>query len=244
MRISLLLGILICCLFCAKPGFAENILPVGIFSELAFDKRLPDNWEPLTFSKIEKHTVYDRFEDNGLTVIKADSQASASGLIRKIRIDPAQFPIIKWQWKVTGIYQKGDVTKKDGDDYPARIYVAFEYNPENVGFFEKAKFGAIKLAYGEYPPINAINYIWTSKEPKGTVVDNPYTSRVKMIVVESGTQNLNTWISEQRNIYQDYLNAFGRKPPNISGIAIMTDSDNTKESAVSYYGDIVVEAVK
>jgi len=60
-----------------------------------------------------------------------------------------------------------------------------------------------------------------------------------MIVVESGKKMLNTWIEEERNIYKDYLNAFGKKPPMISGVAIMTDSDNTGESAVSYYGDIV-----
>jgi len=59
-----------------------------------------------------------------------------------------------------------------------------------------------------------------------------------MIVVESGKDHLNKWITEERNIYDDYLKAFGKAPPPISGVAIMTDSDNTGESAVAFYGDL------
>ena len=71
------------------------------------------------------------------------------------------------------------------------------------------------------------------------MVPNPFTDRVKMIVVESGAENLNTWVGQQRNIYEDYKQAFGEEPPMISGVAIMTDTDNTRESATAYYGDIV-----
>jgi len=52
------------------------------------------------------------------------SDNSASGLIRKTNIDPEKFPIIKWKWKVTNIYEKGDVRRKKGDDYPASIYIS------------------------------------------------------------------------------------------------------------------------
>ena len=220
---------------------AEDPIPVGKFSNLSLDKKLPDDWEPLTFNKIEHHTRYTLFDDNGTSVIKAESQASASGLIRKIKIDPEKYPIIKWRWKATNIYKKGDVTQKIGDDCPARIYIAFEYNSDDVGFFEKVMFYAIKLIYGEYPPIAAINYIWASKAPIGAIVENPYTHRVKIIVVKSGKKKLNAWMEEERNIYTDYIKAFGKKPPMISGVAIMTDSDNTGESAVSFYGDILFE---
>ena len=60
-----------------------------------------------------------------------------------------------------------------------------------------------------------------------------------MIVVESGEAKLNQWVNEERNIYEDYKKAFGEEPPMISGFAIMTDTDNTGESATAYYGDIV-----
>jgi hypothetical protein len=64
-----------------------------------------------------------------------------------------------------------------------------------------------------------------------------------MIVVESGGLMLNQWVSEERNIYEDYKKAFGDEPPPISGVAIMTDADNTGESAIAYYGDIVFKKV-
>ncbi len=73
----------------------------------------------------------------------------------------------------------------------------------------------------------------------GSTMPNAYTDRVIMVVMESGSDKLNTWITEKRNIYEDYKAAFGHEPPIITGIAIMTDTDNTKESATAYYGDII-----
>ena len=89
------------------------------------------------------------------------------------------------------------------------------------------------------PPLAAINYIWESTTPKGTIVPNPYAEQVKMIVVESGRVLINQWVNEERNVYEDYRKAFGEEPPMVSGVAIMTDTDNTGESAIAYYGDIV-----
>ena len=71
------------------------------------------------------------------------------------------------------------------------------------------------------------------------MLPNTYTDKVIMFVVESGKEKLNTWVSEERNVYEDYKKAFGEEPPVISGVAIMTDTDNTGESAAAYYGDII-----
>jgi hypothetical protein len=60
-----------------------------------------------------------------------------------------------------------------------------------------------------------------------------------MIIVESGAADLNRWVTEERNVYEDYKAAFGEEPPSISGVAIMTDTDNTGESATAFYGDIL-----
>jgi hypothetical protein len=217
----------------------EAILEVGKFSAEPLKKSLPTGWKPLTFKKIDRHTTYTLVKDGNDVVVKALSDASASGLVREIKIDPKEYPIVQWRWKVTNILKKGDVKRKEGDDYPSRIYVTFEYDPRRLGFFDKAKYEMIRLLYGQYPPTGAINYIWESKALKGTMVPNPYTNRVIMIVVESGESKLNQWVSEERNIYEDYKKAFGQEPPMISGVAIMTDTDNTGESATTFYGDII-----
>ena len=218
---------------------SQHIIEVGKFSAESIGNVLPSHWKPLTFKKIERHTAYTLVEDNSTVVVRAEAEASASGLTREIKINPKEYPIMQWQWKVSNILKKGNVYQKDGDDYPARIYITFEYDSSKLGFFEKVKYEAVRLLYGQYPPLGAINYIWESKAPIGTMVPNPYTDRVKMIVVESGEEKLNQWVREERNVFEDYKKAFGEEPPMISGVAIMTDTDNTGEKTISYYGDIL-----
>jgi len=215
------------------------IVEIGTFSAATPDGPWPNGWKPLTFPKIPQHTTYHLVKDGDRVAVKAASQASSSGLTKEILIDPKEYPIIQWQWKVSNVLKSGDVAKKEGDDYPARIYVTFQYDSQKVGLFGKAKYEAAKLIYGQYPPLGAINYIWESRAPVGTAVPNPYTDQVYMIVVETGSTKLNTWITEERNVYEDYKRTFGEDPPMISGVAIMTDTDNTGESAMAYYGDIV-----
>ncbi len=228
----------------APEAFSEDngVLLIGNFSAADPADGIPGGWEPLTFDKIDRHTRYQLVDFEGETVIEAKSDTSASGLIRQKGIDPKQYPVVQWRWRATGIYEKGDVMTKSGDDYPARLYIAFEYDPDKVGFFERAKFRAIKAIRGEYPPMRAINYIWASHAPVGTMVPNAYSDRAMMFVVESGKEHANTWVSHSRNIAADYRAAFGEDPPMIQGIAIMTDSDDTGESMITYYGDIVMKA--
>jgi len=215
------------------------VIEVGKFSVATEGDVLPDGWKPLTFKKVKRHTTYTLVKDGDSVVVKAVSEASASGLTREVKINPKEYPLVQWRWKVANALKKGDVTTKEGDDYPARLYITFEYDPGKVGFLEKAKYETARLLYGQYPPMGAINYIWESKAPKDTMVPNPYTEQVKMIVIESGVERLNQWVSEERNLYEDYKKAFGREPSMISGVAIMTDTDNTGESATAYYGDIL-----
>jgi len=218
---------------------SQSVIDVGRFSAEKTENGLQTYWKPLTFKKIEKHTIYTLVKDEGIIVVKAVSEASASGLTRAVRIDPKEYPIVQWRWKVENILKKGNVREKEGDDYPARLYITFEYDSSKVSFFEKAKFEMIRLLYGQYPPIAAINYIWESTAPLGTIVPNPYTDRVTMIVVESGPTKLKQWVDEERNLYEDFKKLFGKDPPMISGVAIMTDTDNTGERAIAYYGDIL-----
>ncbi|MEO8133894.1 MAG: DUF3047 domain-containing protein [Betaproteobacteria bacterium] len=200
---------------------------------------LPAGWQPLTFPNVKSHTQYAAVADtvHG-QVIEATAVASASGLVRKLSLDARAYPLLRWQWKTNGLIVKSDVSSKDGDDYPARIYVSFAYDPARVSWLERARYGAARLIYGEYPPHSGLNYIWEGKAPVGTVVPNPFTARVKMIVVESGAARLGQWLRYERNIIDDYRLAFGEDPPLISGVAIMTDTDNTGESAVARYGNV------
>lgn len=218
---------------------AQNtpMLEVGKFSANEPRASLPDGWKPLTFKKIPKLTTYELVKDGAQIVVKAVSDSSASGLTKEVRIDPKEFSIVRWRWKVENLLQKSDATRKDGDDYPARLYITFEYDPDKVSFGKKLKYKVGQALFGDIP-IGAISYVWETKAPVGAIIDNAYTDFVKMVVVESGPGQVGRWVDESRNIYEDYKKAFGEEPPVINGIAIMSDTDNTKERAVAYYGDI------
>jgi hypothetical protein len=182
---------------------------------------LSSKWEEKSFAGETKYRVTT--EDN-IKCIKAESNATASALIYKIKYDPKKYPILSWQWKVSNILKKGNALKKEGDDYAARVYVIF---PSLL--FWKTK---------------AINYIWASSLPEGKAVPNKFTSNAKMIAIQSGEENVGKWISEERNVFEDYKKLFGEDPPSAGGVAIMTDTDNTGESAVAWYGPIKILKVQ
>jgi len=242
MLVSASLLLLAVLLIAPTPLFAESpsVIEVGKFSSGSVGQAIPDGWKPLTFKKIPKHTAYELVKDGGVTIVKAVSNASASGLIKPVVIDPKEYPIVRWRWKIDNVLQHSDVALKEGDDFPARLYITFEYDADKVSFGKKLKFKAGRALFGD-SPVAALNYIWETKTPVGTIVENAYTDFAKMVIVESGTQKVGIWIDEERNIYEDYKNAFGEEPPMINGVAIMSDTDNTKEQATAYYGDILFQ---
>lgn len=221
-------------------GEAPDRLAIGRFSARTVEQGLPEDWQPLTFRRIERLTRYELVLDGGTPVVRATSEASASGLVRKLSADPIEHGILEWRWKIARPLESGDVTSKSGDDYAARIYVAFEGDPARLSLWERALYLALELWYGEAPPLAALSYVWDARAPVGTIVPNPYTSRVRMIVVESGGANAGRWIEERRDLAADFRAAFADDPPRISGVAIMTDTDDTGESAIAWYGDLTL----
>jgi hypothetical protein len=230
----MLFGVL---LLAAVPAFADSPATLQPFSTMSDIK---DGWEPLEFPKIDQLTRYQLVTEDGTQVVKATTSGGASGLIARMNIQPSESLVLRWRWKVSNVFEQGNARNKSGDDYPARIYVAFEFQSEKAGFFERAKRQAVELLFGESLPGNALNYIWANTLPKGEFVPNPYTDKTVMIAVNSGSSNVGEWVTVERDIVADYRKAFGEAPPPVVGIAIMSDSDNTGETATAWYGDIVL----
>ncbi len=194
-----------------------------------------NDWKPLTFPKIKEHSEYSLIPDNsGGSLLRAESRASASGIIHKREFDVTKYPIVTWRWKVDNVYENADGETKAGDDYPIRIYVVFKYDPQRASLWERAKYASAKLIYGEYPPESSLNYVWASKEGGTKRFPNPYTDKAHMIVLRSGKSQVGSWREESVNVLEDYRKAFGKEPPKEASIAIMNDSDNTGEASVSY----------
>lgn len=196
---------------------------------------LPKGWGPMKFKKIKKRTSYEWSQGGAL---HASADAAASGLMYRLEGDAAETPVLRWRWRISRTLDKGDARKKSGDDYAARVYVTFRYDPKKAGAGTRFKYGLAKRLYGEYPPHAGINYIWANRLPRGESLQNAYTGRVWMIAVRSGGAEAGKWLSEERNILEDYRRLFGEDPPPISGVAVMTDSDNTGEKAEAWYAEI------
>lgn len=236
--IALLIGLIT---FSTATGFSQDqiSIPVTEFNPEQLEEYVENpKWSILSLPRRDK-TTYTLVEMNDRTAIKGESMNSASGLIYKVDIDPNEYPIIEWSWKVNEVLENGDYSSKKGDDYPARIYITFDYSRRNLKFGDRVKYEAIRTFTRYKIPLRALNYIWANKAETETIAPSAYTNWVYMIAVQSGDNESGNWKFETRNILEDYRAAFGEEPPNISGVAIMTDSDNTKDKSEGYYGDII-----
>ncbi|KPK32138.1 MAG: hypothetical protein AMK70_11195, partial [Nitrospira bacterium SG8_35_1] len=155
-----------------------------------FADGIDPRWRSKSFKGTTKYT-WTREGDRAF--IRANSSGTASGLYYKIEYDAQQYPYITWQWKVDNIIAGGDATSKSGDDYGARVYVVFP-----AFFFWNTR---------------AINYIWANKLPKEEMIPNSYAANSIMVSVESGRAETGKWITETRNIYEDYRRIFDSDPP-------------------------------
>ncbi|MBL7050519.1 MAG: DUF3047 domain-containing protein [Nitrospira sp.] len=198
-----------------------------------------EEWEPLHFDKIDEHSLYSILKEEG-SYLKAESNASASGIVHKRDFNVYDHPKVRWRWKVSNVYEKGNALKKSGDDYPVRIYIMFKYDPETASFGKKIKYGLAKKLYGKYPPDSSLNYIWANRRHEERIIPNSYTSQAMMILLQYGGENTGKWFEQEVDVLEDYRKAFGEEPPAVASLAVMNDSDNTKESAVSYVDYIEV----
>jgi hypothetical protein len=224
---------------------ANEVFIAGEFSK-ATEGALPPGWKPQVFKKKKsaKQTVYTVVRDGDTLVVRAESVGAASGIEHEIPIDLQTYPVLRWRWKVDNIVAAGDPRRKDKDDYAARVYVTFAFEPDKASFGERMRYKTARRFFGGVP-FAALSYIWASSTPVGTVVESPHMGDIlKLVVVESGPSRIGQWVEEERNVYQDYRRAFGKEPPRVSGVAIMTDTDNTLDRAIAYYGDLVFAKVK
>jgi len=192
------------------------------------------NWDPLYFPKIAKHTTYTAVAEGKRTMLRTQSAASASAIVFKRTFNPYQYPRLRWRWKVDQIFPSADGRTKAGDDYPLRVYVIFQYDPEKAGLSDKLVFGAMKAVYGKYPPDSTLNYVWAGSPAAADTITSPYTDRVRIIARQKGPAKVGQWVEETAHIIDDYRKAFGKNPPETASIAVMNDSDNTGEAAISY----------
>ncbi len=199
-----------------SPIMASENVVVGEFS-----KGQLAGWETKAFSGT---TQYQISAEGNTKVLTATSNSAASGLGKKVNIDLTKTPVMNWSWRIDNKLGTLDEQSKQGDDYAARIYVIVD---------------------GGIIPWNtkAMNYVWSSNQPRGTTWDNAYLPKnAKMTAVRGSEDKVGGWVREKRNVRADFKRIFGKDITEIDGVAIMTDTDNGKGQATAAYGDIFFSA--
>jgi hypothetical protein len=153
--------------------------------------------------------------DDGLFALRLRSADTSFSVQKEVAVDLAQYPVLSWKWKVAKIPQGGDFRKTRTDDQAAQLFLAFT----------KTK---------------AIVYLWDTSAPQGLMQDAPAPPfmTIKAVVMRSGAADLGKWLTESRNIREDYRKLYGEEPPKVAGVRLQINSQHTGSSAESFFADV------
>lgn len=220
----------------------DDVVAVARFSQLRAGAPLPADWLGWGLRSGKRPTEYRLVNGAAGTVLEAIAEQAASGLYRRIRIDPHQQPLLEWSWRIDELMPGTDKRVASREDSVARLVVSFHGDPERLDFQQRATLRLARAFAGEPLPYAMLIYVWSNKIPVETALPSPQLERIRMIVVESGAARLGQWIEYRRNVLEDYRRAFGEDPGDIVAVGVLTDSDNTQQSARALYGDITLRA--
>ncbi len=170
----------------------------------------PLGWEVKEFAGDASVEVV---RNDGRVAMRLRSERASFALYRDVVLDVRQYPVLTWWWRVLKLPPSGDVRDPARDDQAAQVYLIFPRWPSPI------------------TTSDVIGYVWDSRAPAGTTLRHPRAANVRIIVVESGAGRLDSWVRETRNVAEDYQALFGRQPPRVGKVALMTDSNDTKSAA-------------
>jgi hypothetical protein len=207
--------------------------------------QVPATWQPEDQLKWESvkipgklATEYSLVRLNNRNKLKANAQASASMLRQDLHIEPERLNALSFSWQIQELIADADMSQRETEDSPVRLVLAFDGDRSQFSA-KNAMLSELSHAVSGKPmPYATLMYVWCNHRPVNSVIHNPRTDRIRKIVIESGPQRVNQLISYQRNIKADFEKAFGEAPGALIGIAIMTDTDNTRSHAQAWYGPI------
>lgn len=227
----------------ATPSLAAPLIATDQTQRIDLSSSAPDTpWRIQRFDPKIPATRFRALTWDGLNAIESVADGSMALLVRPIDQALTETPVLCWRWRIDASLKTADMATRAGDDYAARVYVAFRLHAEDVGFATRTKLRIARAIYGNAVPDAAINYVWDNRYPIGTVKPNAYTDRTQMIVLRSGDALANSWVTERRDVLADLEKLFGTGTPATAFIAIGSDTDNTQEHARAGFADIQLVA--
>lgn len=214
MLLSMLLkGSLVSVLLFAGVARAGDAVVIADFSSGVDARGVPKGWQIKEKSGKADFAVV---KEGDRSVFRMRSAKTSFSLQKEVNVDLKQYPVLTWKWMATKLPAGGDFRKSKTDDQAAQLFLAFSKT-------------------------QAIVYIWDTSAPQGMTGDAsaPFFMTIKAVVVRSGNAELGTWITESRNVYEDYKKFFGKEPPPVTGVRLQINSQHTGASAESSFGDVI-----
>ncbi len=168
----------------------------------------------------------------------AESASSASMLRQALHIQPDQLGTLQFDWRVDQLIPGADMRQRDTEDSPVRLIMVFEGDRQRFSAQNNLLSELTLGLTGEPLPYATLMYVWCNDCPAESVIVNPRTDRIRKLAVESGADRVGQWLRYRRDIRADFQKAFGEEPGALLGVAIMTDTDNTRSTTRAWYGTI------
>jgi len=196
---------------------------------------LPQQTKPFT-----RFSVVDI---DGKRAVKIEADLSYGNIVHPVK-DVAAPAQLSWQWRIEKPIEAADLHERRGDDTAVKVCVFFDLPMESVPFADRQLLRIARGKTSDPVPTATVCYVWDPKLAAGTTLDNAFTRRMRYIVLESGTDRLNKWVAEKRDVGADFLKVFRDEAttvPPIVGIAVGADADNTQSHSVAYVSGISLE---
>jgi hypothetical protein len=204
----------------ASAWAADRVIVEDWRSYLVGARGIPGEWKEQTWGK--GGYDFEIVSDNGQAVLHLRSESDSSTISRDLKgsVDLNETPVLEWRWKVRTLPAGGNACRKATDDEAAQVYVAWVRAPESVRS-------------------RIIGYVWDSTAPAGTVCKSEKSGTVTYIILRSGADGFDKWITERRNVVEDFRRIYGEDPDKPTALALAIDSDDTRSSAESFIGPTV-----
>lgn len=221
-----------------QDGLQTNaVLTKPADAPLLFSPQDTLRWTPVLLPA-KLRTAFQLEKHDQRIAVQADAQSSASMLRQKLNVPPDQLGRLQFQWQIDSLIAQADMGDRDSEDSPVRLILAFEGDRSRFSAKNAMLSDLTEALTGEPLPYATLMYVWCNRRPVESVIVNPRTDRVRKLVMESGAAHIKQWRQYERNVRADFEKAFGEPPGALVGIAIMTDTDNTRSHAKAWYGDI------
>ena len=204
--------VLLALVFVAAPAAAQDCVTVDSFSKGKVGQFPPD-WE---LRKDAGREVYSIQEMDGLRFLRAIAKGLGIQAARKHEWDPRVYPMLTWSWRPVEFPAGSDERQAKTNDSVVSVYAVFPHTPWSV---------------------KTLKYIWSAVVPVGTRLSSS-AGLTQALVIRNGTDRNGSWTEERVNIFEDYKKCFDEtETPKASGIAVLTDSDDTKSTAQGDYAN-------